>query len=106
MSLAVLLVSDCKTLCPPTSFESLHPGVAVDHVRSLDSALKLVPVSHPDLVVLGPGIADSPEFRRSVQAKSPETRVGVLTCTAQGENSEMCTLTRANFLTAIRPLLG
>jgi hypothetical protein len=106
MSLVVLLVSECKSLCPPASFENLHPGVAVDHVRDVDHALKLIPVARPDLVVLGPGVADSEDFRRSVKQASPLTRVGVLGCPAGGENSEQCVLTRADFLHAIRPLLG
>lgn len=106
MSLVVLLVSDCKSLCPPASFENLHPSVAVDHVRSLEHALKLVPVQRPDVVVLGPGVPDSEEFRHNVKEKSPQTKVGVLTCSTPGENSEHCVLTRADFLTAIRPLLG
>ncbi len=106
MALVILLVSDCKQMCPPASFDNLYPGVAFDHVRGLEHALKLIAVSRPDLVALGPGAGDSEEFRRAVKERSPKTKVGVLPCPGGGENSQPCILTRADFLTALRPLLG
>lgn len=106
MMLMILLVSSCRGPCCATSaFEARHSNVVIDHVRTNADAIKLVPLARPDLVVLGPDVQDSADFRAAVSRSAPAARVGVLPCNGTGPESELCMKIRADFMAAVAPML-
>lgn len=106
MMVMILLASSCRGPCCRTSaFDAKHSNVVIDHVRTTDDALKLIPLSKPDLVVLGPDVQDSPDFRCAVARAAAQTRYGVLACNLAGPESPQCLEIRADFMKAVAPML-
>lgn len=106
MMIMILLTSSCRGPCCRTSgFDAKHSNVVIDHVRAATDAIKLVPLSKPDLVVLGPDVQDSPDFRCAVARAGPRTRFGVLACNQTGPESGPCLEIRADFMKAVAPML-
>jgi hypothetical protein len=106
MMTMILLASSCRGPCCRTSaFDAKHSNVVIDHVRTAADAVKLVPLAQPDIVVLGPDVQDNPEFRSAVARASASTRVGVLACNQAGPDSPQCLAIRADFMSAVAPML-
>jgi hypothetical protein len=102
MMTMLLLVSSCRGPCCSTSeFEATHSNVVIDYVRTAADALKLIPLARPDLVVIGPDVQDTADFRSAVARLAPNTRVGALPCNQTGPESALCLKIRGDFMGAV-----
>ena len=106
MMTMILLVSSCRgPCCSSSEFEATHSNVVIDNVRTAVDALKLIPLGRPDLVVLGPDVQDTTDFRSAVARLVPNTRIGVLPCNQTGPESALCLKIKGDFMGAVSPML-